>query len=118
MRACTELVPSSDANKIQETAYKSICDLLVIFSDQIGNTNPILRKLNYISTAAQQSVLNGFLQQYVFSPQEEETHDETRIEELHKKRNYLAAFCKLIVYNIIPVKAAADVFKHYLRVSN
>lgn len=45
-----------------------------------------------------------------------EAHDETRIEELHKKRNYLAAYCKLVVYNVIPVKAAADIFKHYLRV--
>lgn len=46
-----------------------------------------------------------------------DSQDETRIEELHKKRNYLAAYCKLIVYNVIPVKAAADIFKHYLRVS-
>lgn len=45
-----------------------------------------------------------------------DVHDETRIEELHKRRNYLAAYCKLIVYNVIPVKAAADIFKHYLRV--
>lgn len=45
------------------------------------------------------------------------SHDETRIEELHKKRNYLAAYCKLVVYNVIPVKSAADIFKHYLRVS-
>lgn len=45
-----------------------------------------------------------------------DSQDETRIEELHKKRNYLAAYCKLIVYNVIPVKAAADIFKHYLRV--
>lgn len=46
-----------------------------------------------------------------------ESHDETRIEELHKKRNYLAAYCKLVVYNVIPTKSAADIFKHYLRVS-
>lgn len=44
-------------------------------------------------------------------------HDETKIEELHKKRNFLAAYCKLVVYNCIPVKAAADIFKHYLKVS-
>lgn len=45
-----------------------------------------------------------------------EGHDEGRIEELHKRRNFLAAFCKLIVYNIIPTQAAADVFKHYVKV--
>lgn len=43
-------------------------------------------------------------------------HDETRIEELHKRRNYLAAYCKLVVYNLLPTQSAADIFKHYLRV--
>lgn len=45
-------------------------------------------------------------------------HDEHRIEELHKRRNFLAAFCKLIVYNIMPTNAAADVFKHYVKYYN
>lgn len=117
MRACTELVHSSPIVPIQEAAFKSICDLLIMFSDQIGTINPVLRKLHYVSTNEQQTILNAFVQQYVFSTQEEESHDETRIEELHKKRNYLSAYCKLVVYNIIPVKAASDIFKHYLRVS-
>lgn len=53
-----------------------------------------------------------------FAIEQEDGHDERRIEELHKKRNSLAGFCKLIVYNIIPTKAAADIFKHYLRCYN
>ena len=39
-----------------------------------------------------------------------------KIEELHKRRNFLASFCKLIVYNVIPVKRAADVFRYYMKV--
>lgn len=39
-----------------------------------------------------------------------------KIEELHKRRNFLATFCKLIVYNVLPTMVAADVFKHYVRV--
>ena len=43
--------------------------------------------------------------------------DETvKIEELHKRRNFLACFCKLIVYNIIHIKMAANMFKHYMKV--
>lgn len=42
--------------------------------------------------------------------------DERRIEELHKRRNFLAAYCKLIVYNVAPIRRAADVFKHYIKV--
>lgn len=46
-------------------------------------------------------------------------HDEhSKIEELHKRRNFLASYCKLIVYNMIPTKAAAEVFKHYVKFYN
>ena len=39
-----------------------------------------------------------------------------KIEELHKRRNFLAAFCKLVVYNIVNIKMAADMFKYYMKV--
>ncbi|XP_038206272.1 cohesin subunit SA-2-like [Zerene cesonia] len=44
--------------------------------------------------------------------------DERRIEELHKRRNFLAAYCKLIVYNVAPIRRAVDVFKHYIKCYN
>ena len=39
-----------------------------------------------------------------------------KIEELHKRRNFLASFCKLVVYNIVIIKMAADMFKYYMKV--
>ena len=39
-----------------------------------------------------------------------------KIEELHKRRNFLACFCKLVVYNVVHIKAAADMFKFYMKV--
>jgi hypothetical protein len=39
-----------------------------------------------------------------------------KIEELHKRRNFLASFCKLIVYNVIKIKCAVDMFKYYMKV--
>ena len=33
---------------------------------------------------------------------EEDMDDHQKIEELHKRRNFLASYCKLVVYNIIP----------------
>ena len=39
-----------------------------------------------------------------------------KIEELHKRRNFLAAFCKLVVYNVLNIKMAADMFKYYMKV--
>lgn len=35
--------------------------------------------------------------------------DHIKIEELHKRRNHLAVFCKLVVYNVFPAKTAAEV---------
>lgn len=48
----------------------------------------------------------------------DEQDEHSKIEELHKRRNFLASFCKLIVYNMMPTKVAADVFKHYVKVGS
>ena len=45
---------------------------------------------------------------------DEEQDDHSKIKELHKRRNFLASFCKLIIYNVLPTKTGADVFKHYV----
>jgi cohesin complex subunit SA-1/2 len=105
---------------LREEAYNTICDLLVIFCNQLtSQKNPLLHQLVYDPDQNMQDMLNKFIQQYVFSDGEEEDHDEhSKIEELHKKRNFLAAYCKLIVYNMIPTKAAADVFKHHVKYYN
>lgn len=40
----------------------------------------------------------------------------SKIEALHKRRNLLAAYCKLIVYNVVEMNTGADIFKQYMRV--
>lgn len=99
-------------------AYISICDLLIAFCKQLEN-NPLLRPLVYEPDRGLQQTLNDFIQTYVFVEEDEEEQDEhTKIEELHKRRNYLASFCKLVVYNVLPIKMAADVFRHYVKYYN
>jgi cohesin complex subunit SA-1/2 len=64
-------------------------------------------------------LINDFIQMFVFVEEEdEEMDDHTKIEELHKRRNYLAGLCKLVVYNVVPMKTAADIFKHYVTFYN
>lgn len=46
----------------------------------------------------------------------DEEDEANKIEALHKRRNLLAAFCKLIIYDIVDMPAAADIFKHYMKV--
>lgn len=53
----------------------------------------------------------------ILSPASDDLDENVKIEELHKKRNFLASFCKLIVYNIVHIRTAAEMFKHYMKVS-
>lgn len=71
MDACTELIRSSDNTEIEAAAYKSICDLLITFSDQLSTHNSALKPLEYIASADQYEVLNNFVQLHVFSTQQE-----------------------------------------------
>ncbi len=65
-------------------------------------------------------LMNKFVQEHVFVDQQEDENqdDHTKIEELHKRRNLLTGFCKLVVYNVFPTKSAADIFKHYVMFYN
>lgn len=78
-----------------------------------------MASLAYTADSELRDLLNHFVQTYVFEADEDSTHDEhAKIEDLHKKRNFLASYCKLIVYNMIPVISGADVFKHYVKYYN
>lgn len=49
--------------------------------------------------------------------EEEERKDEScKLDDLHKKRSLLAAYCKLIVHNVVEMTAAAEIYKYYVKV--
>lgn len=35
---------------------------------------------------------------------------------LQRKRNQLAGYCKLVIYGVLDLSAATDIFKHYSKV--
>lgn len=39
-----------------------------------------------------------------------------KISALQRKRNQLAGYCKLVIYGVLDLTAATDVFKHYNKV--
>lgn len=49
-----------------------------------------------------------------FSTQDEEDEN-LKFEALHERRIQLAGFCKLVVYNLLPIKSAAPLYRHYIR---
>lgn len=113
---CDLLLSENDA--LEDEAFITICDLLLVFCKQLGD-NPSMESLVFEPDKFLQAKLCGFIQMKVFIEEDDDEQDEhTKIEELHKRRNFLAAFCKLIVYNVMSTRAAADIFKHYVKFYN
>ncbi|XP_074936267.1 cohesin subunit SA-3 isoform X7 [Phalacrocorax aristotelis] len=118
---CQSCLSDMDAG-VREQAFVVLSDLLLVFGPQLPQDGREgLAPLVLLPDAGLQSQLAAFLMDHVFHhtySQEElsATEDgENRIEELHQRRVLLAGFCKLIVYNVLELSAASDVFKHYAK---
>ncbi|XP_038630916.1 cohesin subunit SA-2 isoform X2 [Scyliorhinus canicula] len=112
---------------VKEQAFTILCDILMIFSHQIvSGGREVLEPLVYTPDSSLQSELLSFILDHVFIDQDEDSHstdghqddEASKIEALHKRRNLLAAFCKLIVYNVVDMHTAADIFKQYMKYYN
>ncbi|XP_075050607.1 cohesin subunit SA-2-like [Mixophyes fleayi] len=110
---------------VKEQAFTILCDVLMIFSHQIVvGGREVLEPLVYSPDSSLQSELLSFILDHVFIDQDDDNSssdgqqddEASKIEALHKRRNLLAAFCKLIVYNVVEMNTAADIFKQYMRV--
>uniref|UniRef100_A0A671E2M2 Cohesin subunit SA n=1 Tax=Rhinolophus ferrumequinum TaxID=59479 RepID=A0A671E2M2_RHIFE len=105
--------------EIQEQAFILLSDLLLIFSPQmIVGGRDFLRPLVFLPEASLQSELASFLMDHVFLQPGElgrghSQEDHLQIEQLHQRRRLLAGFCKLVLYGVLEMEAASDVFKHY-----
>lgn len=115
-------------------AYSTLCDLLISMSPHLVDKNPDYQVLVVeINENLIQSLLT-FLNTYVFFAEEPKSNpmcylyydrffffyidqdEQAKIEVLHKKRNLLAAYCKLIVHNVLPIQAATNILKYYVKV--
>ena len=110
----------SDAISLKEEAFISVCDLLIMFGHcgkKSGEAD--LAPLEYHPDRRMGELLNNFIQEHVFiEDDDEEMDDHQKIEELHKRRNFLACYSKLSVFGVLPTKTAADVLKHYVTFYN
>ncbi|XP_032870593.1 cohesin subunit SA-2-like isoform X1 [Amblyraja radiata] len=111
---------SNISSQVREQSFILLCDLLVIFSAQMTKDgNEELRPLVFTADVSLVSELLSFVMDHVFVEAEEDGDDETvKIEMLHKRRNFLAGFCKLIIYNMVDLRTAADIFKQYMKYYN
>uniref|UniRef100_A0A8C5WYS7 STAG1 cohesin complex component n=1 Tax=Laticauda laticaudata TaxID=8630 RepID=A0A8C5WYS7_LATLA len=112
---------------VKEQAFMLLCDLLMIFSHQLmSGGREGLQPLVFNPDSGLQTELLNFVMDHVFIDQDDENQsmegdeedEANKIEALHKRRNLLAAFSKLIIYDIVDMHAAADIFKHYMKLFN
>uniref|UniRef100_A0A4W5L599 STAG2 cohesin complex component n=1 Tax=Hucho hucho TaxID=62062 RepID=A0A4W5L599_9TELE len=82
-----------------------------------------LEPLVYSPDDSLQTELMSFILHHVFIDQDDDNcstdgqqdDEAAKIEALHKRRNLLAAYCKLIIYNVVEMNTGADIFKQYMR---
>uniref|UniRef100_A0A4W5LPY4 STAG1 cohesin complex component a n=1 Tax=Hucho hucho TaxID=62062 RepID=A0A4W5LPY4_9TELE len=112
---------------VKEQAFMLLCDLLMVFSHQlVSGGREGLEALVFNPDSTLQNQLLTFILDHVFIDQDDdnqsmegdEEDEANKIEALHKRRNLLAAFSKLIIYDIVDMPAAADIFKHYMKYYN
>ncbi|MEQ2315198.1 Cohesin subunit SA-2 [Ameca splendens] len=112
---------------VKEQAFTILCDLLLIFSHQIMSSGlERLEDLVYAPDSSLQAELLNFILDQVFIDQDDDVNstdgqqddEPSKIEAMHKRRNLLAAYCKLIIYNVVEMNTGADIFKHYMRYYN
>ncbi|XP_072497525.1 cohesin subunit SA-3 isoform X2 [Notamacropus eugenii] len=113
-------------SEIQEQAFVLLSDLLLIVSPQmILGGQDHLKPLIFLPDATLQSELASFLMDHVFiqpgepdSDTKDAEEEQAQIEQLHQRRRLLAGFCKLLLYGVLEMEAASDIFKHYSKFYN
>ncbi|XP_023144986.2 cohesin subunit SA-1 isoform X2 [Amphiprion ocellaris] len=109
---------SVNQTEIRDQAFEVLCDLLLLYSESSVRSKPALQALVHLPSDSLRSELAAFLLDYIFIDAEDteleaKKKEETEISLLQRKRNQLAGYCKLIIYGVLDLTAATDVFKHY-----
>lgn len=119
-KICNKLFVN-DNPSIEEEAYYEMCDLLVLFNIHLGKKyegqfEPLVLEcsLNEINMLSVYVMNNTFTAEALV----ERADTAENIEKLHRRRSILTAFCKLISYNCVPIKYAAEIFRSYSKYSH
>ncbi|XP_058886191.1 cohesin subunit SA-2 isoform X2 [Acipenser ruthenus] len=112
---------------VKEQAFTVLCDTLIACSYQLhSGERHDLAPLVYTPDAKLQRALLTFIQEQVFTEVEQETQSKAsengdevnKLDELHRRRSLLAAYCKLVVHSVVEMTTAAEIFKQYMKYYN
>ncbi|XP_056245150.1 cohesin subunit SA-2 [Seriola aureovittata] len=111
---------------VRQQAFLGVCDVLTAHSYQLHVWDPTsFGPLLYTPSPKLQRALLTFVCTQVFvgpdcdgQSRVSENSEVEKLEDLHKRRNLLAAFCKLIVHGVLEMSMAAEVFMYYMKYYN
>ncbi|XP_059198613.1 cohesin subunit SA-2 [Centropristis striata] len=112
--------------RVQQQAFLGVCDVLTAHSYQLQVWDPTcFGPLLYTPSPKLQRALLTCVCVHVFVGPDcdsqsnvSENSEMERLEDLHRRRNLLAAFCKLIVHGVLEMSIAAEVFMYYMKYHN
>ncbi|KAK7154357.1 hypothetical protein R3I94_007635 [Phoxinus phoxinus] len=113
---------------VREQAFMCLSDVLIAHNYQLQMWDSTAgTPLLYTPDPKLQKALLSFVLEHVFTSPELDTPSskvsesecgEGRLEDLHRRRNLLASYCKLIVHSVLEMSMAAEVFKQYVKYYN
>uniref|UniRef100_A0A7N6BLD9 Cohesin subunit SA n=1 Tax=Anabas testudineus TaxID=64144 RepID=A0A7N6BLD9_ANATE len=109
-------------NLSTSVAFLGVCDVLTAHSYQLHVWDPTsFGPLLYTPSPKLQRALLTFVCAHAFAGRDCESQSRGEIsalDDLHRRRNLLAAFCKLIVHGVLEMSVAAEVFMYYMKYYN
>ncbi|KAM8855582.1 cohesin subunit SA-2 isoform 2-T4 [Spinachia spinachia] len=107
-------------HSVQQQALVGVCDVLTAHAHQLQVWDPSsFGPLLYTPSPRLQRALVTFVCAHVFVGPDcdgpSADLEVERLEELHRRRNLLAAFCKLIMHRVLEMSTAAEVFMYYMK---
>ncbi|XP_060909146.1 cohesin subunit SA-2 isoform X3 [Labrus mixtus] len=111
---------------VRQQAFLGVCDVLTAHSYQLQVWSPTsFGPLLYTTSPKLQRALLTFICQHAFVGSEcdsrssvSENSEAEKLEDLHRRRNLLAAFCKLIMHGVLEMSMAAEVYTYYMKYYN
>ena len=101
-----EIALSSDSREVQDMAYSCSCDALVAYAPQIAHIAGFERLVTPAPIALI-TTMKVYMKEHIFTPAiggttptaSTPTEEQVpKLNDLHKRRKYLAAFCKLFAF--------------------
>ncbi|XP_023144628.2 cohesin subunit SA-2 isoform X2 [Amphiprion ocellaris] len=111
---------------VRQQAFVGVCDVLTAHSYQLHVWDPTsFGPLLFTTSPKLQRALLTFVCVHVFVASDcdnqskvGENSEVERLEDLHRRRNLLAAYCKLIMHGVLEMSMATEVFMYYMKYYN